>query len=123
MANLTIGVGLWLIVLGVAGYVMTGMASMTALIPAAFGIVLALLGGDGRVEGRRRTAMHVAMGLAVAGFLGSMGGLAPAVQWLSGGEVTRPAAAVSRSLMAMTLIAYLAMGIRSFVAARANRGA
>jgi hypothetical protein len=99
------------------------MASVTALIPAAFGVVLMLLGLYGKSEGRRRTAMHIAMGAALAGIVGSIGGLVPAVQWLSGSEIARPAAAVSRSLMAITLVIYLAMGIRSFIAARANRRA
>ena len=123
MANLTIGVGVWLVVLGIVGYVATGMVSVTALIPAFFGAVLAGLGLMARAEGRRRTAMHLAMGLALLGLLGSIGGLAPAMQWLAGGEVERPAAALSRSLMAITLVVYLVLGVRSFIAARANRGA
>ena len=123
MTNLTIGVGVWLVVLGIAGYVATDMVSMTALIPAAFGVVFVLLGAYGRADGRRRTAMHVAMGVALLGIAGSIGGLAPALQYLSGGEVTRPAAALARSLMAITLIVYLALGVRSFIAARANRRA
>ena len=123
MTNLTMGVGVWLVVLGIAGYVATDMVSMTALIPAAFGVVFVLLGAYGRADGRRRTAMHVAMGVALLGIAGSIGGLAPALQYLSGGEVTRPAAALARSLMAITLIVYLALGVRSFIAARANRGA
>jgi hypothetical protein len=45
------------------------------------------------------------------------------MQYLSGGEVARPAAALARSLMAITLIVYLALGVRSFIAARANRRA
>ena len=123
MTNLTIGVGAWLIALGVVGYVMTGMVSVTALIPAVFGVVLALLGVYGQAERRRGMAMHIAMGLALVGILGSITGIPAAVQWLSGAEVVRPAAAISRSLMAITLIVYLLMGIRSFVAARANRRA
>ena len=123
MTTLTIGIGAWLIALGIAGYVMTGMVSLTALIPAAFGLLLALLGAYGRAASRRPTAMHLAMGVALVGILGSIGGLAPALQWLSGTEVARPAAALSRSLMAITLLIYLAAGIRSFIAARANRRA
>jgi hypothetical protein len=86
-------------------------------------VVFALLGAYGRADGRRRTAMHVAMGVALLGIAGSIGGLAPAMQYLSGGEVARPAAALARSLMAITLIVYLALGVRSFIAARANRRA
>ena len=60
------------------------------------------------------------MGVALVGLLGSIGGLAPALQWISGDEIARPAAALSRSLMAITLLLYLAAGIRSFIAARAK---
>ncbi len=120
MVSLTLGVGVWLIVLGVGGYVITAMASPTALIPAAFGIVLVIAGVLARAPARRRTAMHLAMGIALLGVIGSIGGLAPALQYLSGADVARPAAAIARSLMAITLIAYLVAGIRSFMAARAN---
>lgn len=120
MVNLTIGVGVLLAVLGIGGYVLTDMVSPTALIPAAFGIVLVMVGFYARAAGQRRTAMHLAMGVALAGILGSIGGLLPAIQWLSGSPIERPAASLSRSLMAVTLIVYLVMGIRSFIAARAK---
>ena len=120
MVNLTIGVGVWLIALGIGGYVITAMASPTALIPSAFGLLLTIAGVIGRAPERRKMAMHLAMGVALLGLVGSIGGLAPALQYLSGTEVARPAAAVARSLMAITLIAYLVAGIRSFLAARAK---
>ena len=120
MVNLTIGVGVALTVLGLSGYVLTDMVSPTALIPAVFGIVLIMIGIYARAAGQRRTAMHLAMGIALVGIIGSISGLAPAMEWLSGAQVERPAAALARSLMAIVLIAYLAAGIRSFIAARAK---
>jgi hypothetical protein len=47
MPSTAIGFGLALILLGIAGYVwgmLDGKASVTALIPAFFGLVIALLG-------------------------------------------------------------------------------
>ena len=114
-------VGLLLMVIGIAGYVMTDMASPTALIPAAFGIVLSMLGFYGRHEANRKTAMHLAMGVAMVGVLGSISGFASLPALFSGGGVVRPAATISRSLMAAILLVYLAVGIRSFQAARAGR--
>lgn len=121
MARMSQTVGLLLMVLGIAGYVMTDMASPTALIPAAFGIVISMLGYYGRHEGNRKTAMHLAMGVAMVGMLGSISGFAALPALFSGGDVARPAAAISRILMAVVLLVYLAAGIKSFRAARAQR--
>jgi hypothetical protein len=110
-----------LMVLGIMGYVATGMASPTALIPAGFGVVLAGLGYYGRHEATRKTAMHLAMGVALLGLLGSARGLLSLPALLTGGEVARPAAVASQSAMAAIMIVYLAAGINSFRAARAAR--
>lgn len=118
MAQLTVAVGGLLVVLGVTGYVMTDMVSLTALIPAVFGAVLAVLGLLGLAEARRKSMMHLAMGVALLGLIGSMGGLASVPALLSGAPVERPAAAIARSVMALTLILYLGLGIRTFVQAR-----
>jgi len=123
MAQLTVAVGGLLVVLGVAGYVMTSMVSPTALIPAVFGAVLAVLGLLGRAETRRKSMMHLAMGVALLGIIGSIGGLASVPVLLSGAPVERPAAVIAQSVMAVTLIAYLGLGIRSFVQARRRQAA
>ncbi len=44
MAKITIGLGIVLIALGFGSYFGTGQASVTALIPAFFGLPLLLLG-------------------------------------------------------------------------------
>lgn len=118
MSTMSVWVGVLLIALGVGGYVMTGMVSVTALIPALFGVVLAGLGLWGRDAAKRKTAMHAAMGIALVGIAGSISGLIALPGLLAGGPVARPAAVYSRAAMAALLIVYLALGIRSFVAAR-----
>ncbi|MSO49882.1 MAG: hypothetical protein EXQ49_08275 [Acidobacteria bacterium] len=120
MANVSRSVGLLLMIVGVGGYVMTGMASPTALIPAAFGLVISMLGFYARHEDNRRTAMHLAMGIAMVGVLGSVSGLL-SIPALISGEVALPAAVVSRSAMAVILLVYLAMGFNSFRQARQGR--
>jgi hypothetical protein len=118
MSSLSVWVGVLLIALGVGGYVMTSMVSLTALIPALFGVVIAGLGAWGRDAARRKTAMHAAMGIALVGILGSIRGLIALPGLLAGGTVARPAAVYSQAAMAIVLIVYLAMGVRSFIAAR-----
>jgi hypothetical protein len=119
LVSLTLLVGITLIVLGIGGYLLSGMVSPTALIPAAFGVVILLLGAYGREQTRRRTAMHLAMGVALAGILGSITGVVPFIRWMTGstpGPV--PLAPLFKTMMLIVLAIYLGMGIRSFVAAR-----
>ena len=54
MASTSIALGVALIVLGLAGYFLTGAASFTALIPAVFGVIIALLGLVARDESKRK---------------------------------------------------------------------
>ena len=117
MTLLSIWIGLLLIALGVGGYSLTGMASPTAMIPAAFGLVIAIFGAYGRAEARRRTAMHLAMGVALVGILGSVSGFFEIAGVLArGGDLS--VAALSKAAMAVLLMVYLGLGIRSFVRAR-----
>ena len=119
MAGLSVLMGFLLILLGVVGYVASNMVSPTALIPAAFGIVILMLGAYGREPSRRRVAMHLAMGIALVGILGSIRGVLALARWMTGsysGAMTL--APIARALMAILLAIYLAAGIKSFVAAR-----
>jgi hypothetical protein len=119
VVRLSLVIGGSLIALGIGGYLLSDRVSPTALIPAVFGVVIAMLAAYGREATRRRTAMHLAMGIALVGVLGSITGVFALLGWLTGdrgGGV--PLAPLSKSVMAVLLIVYLAMGIRSFVAAR-----
>jgi hypothetical protein len=122
MAQLSQVVGLLLMVVGVAGYFASGVASPTALIPAAFGLVIWGVGYLAKRDIRRQAAMHVAMVVALVGIAGSIRGLASLPALLTGGEVARPLAVVSQSVMAVVLVVYLVKGIQSFLAARRARG-
>jgi hypothetical protein len=104
-------VSVFLISVGIAGYVLSGLESPTALIPAGFGFVLSLLGYYGRHEQTHKTAMYMAMTVALIGVIGSAGGLASIPTLLSGADIVRPLAVISRSLMAVVLIAYLIRGV------------
>lgn len=121
MASFTIRVGVILIAAGIAAYLLTGATSVTALIPSAIGAGLLLLGVVGvRRPDLRRHAMHVAMVVAIVGLAGSFTGLLALPAMLSGGGGVRPSVAL-RAVMAVMLLVYLGVGIKSFVDARRRR--
>jgi len=121
MARTTTIFGILFLLLGLAGYGATGGESITALIPAAFGLLFLLAGRLARREHLRRHVMHVAVALALLGFLGTVGALPALFAMIGGGEVERPAAVVSRSLMALLSLVFVGLGVKSFVDARRNR--
>jgi hypothetical protein len=123
LAGTSIAFGAVLIVLGVAGYVGSGAASITALIPAIFGALLVAFGALARNEKMRMHAMHGAVLVGLLGFLGSASGLLKLPALLSGGEVARPAAVISQSVMAILMLLFVGLCVRSFIEARrARRG-
>ncbi|MEW6361778.1 MAG: hypothetical protein ACK42A_01860 [Pyrinomonadaceae bacterium] len=109
--------GLLLEVIGFAGYaygIMNHNASVTALIPAAFGTVFLVLGAFSRVkEELRKHLMHLAAGLALVGFLITAGRLLSKF-----GELTLSPAVISQAAMALVCLIFLILAIRSFIAAR-----
>jgi hypothetical protein len=121
MAGVTIAMGLLLTLLGIGAYFATGQQSVTALIPSFIGIPLALLGLLARDPGKRKTAMHIAVVLALLGFLGSARGFPAAIALASGEEVARPAAAVVQAVMAVLCAIYLVLAVKSFMNARKSR--
>jgi len=121
VARTTMIFGVVLIALGLVGYVGTGAASVTALIPSAFGVLLALLGWLALHERYRKHTMHVAAAIGVAGFLGSVGGLMRLPDLFAGAEVERPAAVVSQSAMALVMVAFVSFCVKSFIDARRAR--
>ena len=118
MVSLTMSVGALLSLLGLVAYVVTGMVSLTALIPTFFGVALVLLAQLGKAQARRKLTMHIGVLIALLGFLGSASGIPKVLSLLGGGEVVRPEAAAIQSLMALICLVYVVMGVRSFIAAR-----
>ncbi|WP_437778130.1 hypothetical protein [Sorangium sp. So ce1097] len=116
MSNVTMGYGALLTALGVGGFAAT--SARTALIPAGFGAVAIGLGLLARQEKYRMHAMHASALVGLLGVLGSARGVSQLPALLSGGDVGRPAAVVAQSLMAVLSAGYVAVCVRSFVAAR-----
>lgn len=122
MPATTIALGAALTVLGIASYVLTNAVSVTALIPAAFGIVLIAIGVIAQNERLRMHAMHAAVLVALLGFVGSFRGLLGIGKVLDGTAV-RPAAIVAQTIMALLTLGYVILAVRSFVQARRRRAA
>lgn len=110
--------GIILILVGIAGYLASGAASITALIPAFFGIVFIILGRLAEKESLRKHVMHAALLLALLGVIGSFTGLLDMISWLGGNGDVNLLAAGARALMALLCIGYLVLGVKSFIDAR-----
>lgn len=120
MARLTVVFGILLILLGVGFYIGLALTegaapSLTALIPAAAGIPIFLLGLLALREKYRMHAMHGVAVLALLGFLMPGGRLG--MQVIRGGELNSVAAA-SQLLMALLCGLLLMFCVKSFIDAR-----
>jgi LytS/YehU family sensor histidine kinase len=119
LPNLAVIIGLLLVIAGFLSYLLAGATSLTALIPAFLGGLLALLGYLGqRQESMRRHAMHAAAAVALLGLLGTLSGVVSFFVLLSGGFVLRPFAVTMQALTAVLCAVFLFFAVRSFVQAR-----
>lgn len=121
MANITVALAAALIVLGVGGYFGSGRVSPTALIPAAFGLVLLILGMVARDPGKRKHAMHGAAMVGVLGVLGTASGLVKFIRMATGEAVARPQAVVAQAAMCVLCLVFVALCVKSFIDARRTR--
>ena len=117
MARVTLIFAVLLIALGMAGYLGTGSAHPTALIPAWIGLALGFGGllAISPNEGRRKLFMHINVTIGLLGFLGT------AVEIARSSLVSaspNPSALAAKSALAGLLLIYVALCVRSFIAAR-----
>jgi hypothetical protein len=123
MAKVTILFGLLLIALGFVGWMETGRVHPTALIPAAFGVVLALAGGMARTENqkKRMMAMHIAATIGLIGFAGTAKSIWDYFEMEGGKAFAYPAAVEAKAMMAVIMLFYVLLCVRSFISARKAR--
>ena len=114
---MALGYGIALIALGVIGYFATGRASMTALIPSGFGLLITLCGALAFRENLRKHVMHVAVILSVIA-MGGAGHRVVKSGVLSGGEVAHPAAVIAQGIMVLLSLVF---AVKSFIDARKNQ--
>ena len=117
MPGYAIWIGRLLVLVGIVGYgygLYAGSASLTALIPAVFGIVLMILGHVAHAkESRRKLMMHLAVIFAALGFILPTGRLISAA-----GSLTLSPAVISQLAMALLCLVFVVFAVRSFMAAR-----
>ena len=122
MASTAIICGILLILIGIIGYIsgyMESNPSITALIPAFFGIVLFALGAAARAkENLRKHLMHAAVVVGLLGFILPTGRLVSRL-----GELTLTMAVISQISMALICLLFVVLAIRSFIEARRNPAA
>ena len=123
MAKVTIVFAFLFIALGLLGFIGTGSEHYTALIPAALGLLLGIFGvlSLSPDPGRRKLFMHINVTLGLLGFLGTIMGLIQWFQMLAGATVKNPPATESKAIMALLCLIYVALCVRSFIAARKAR--
>lgn len=110
---LGIVLGIVLVVLGIGAYVLSDFASVTALIPAFFGVLIAILGVVGRQQTDRRRLAAYGIGLlAVLGVLGSTRGIPDIIALLTGESVESTIAAVSQGAMIVICLVLFAAVIQ-----------
>ena len=121
MAKVTLVFAVLLIALGLAGYFGTGAQHMTALIPAWFGLALGIGGllAISPSESRRKLFMHINVTIGLLGFIGgAIEAVRGYVHAKSAGMEPDAIALASKLTMTGLLFVYVALCVRSFIAAR-----
>ena len=117
MPSTSVWIGRILIIIGIVGYAygfFAGKASITALIPAFFGIVMLLLGHFASArEALSKHLMHAAVLVALIGFILPAGRLISML-----GSLTLNAAVLSQLSMSVVCLIFVVLAVRSFINAR-----
>jgi len=121
VARTTMIFGFLLVLLGAGSYLGTGSAHPTALIPMYFGLALGVFGflAISPNEKRRKLFMHVNVTIGLLGFVGAL------AEALRGYGAARSAgldpdyiALGAKLIMAVILLVYVQLCVKSFIAAR-----
>jgi hypothetical protein len=120
MSSTTLAFAFAYLVLGIAGFVLTGSTHKTALIPCIFGILFLVFGLLARKDNLRKHVMHAAVLIALLAFLATARSL-PHLPELFNGTAEKPAAIITQSLNAGLSLLYIILAVRSFIQARRAR--
>ncbi len=114
--------GILLILIGIFGYafsIIDGNTSLTALIPAAFGLLLAILGFAAKSkENLRKHLMHAAVVVGLLGFLIPMWRILSQIS-----NIKISLAVLSQAAMALICLVFVILSVKSFIDARKNKTA
>ncbi|HEX8289694.1 MAG TPA: hypothetical protein VF556_17055 [Pyrinomonadaceae bacterium] len=124
MPSVSIACGILLMLIGVIGYaygMIDGKASLTALIPALFGLVLVALGAVSRAkEHLQKHLMHGAVMVGLIGFIATASSFFK-IPALLNGTAERPAAIIAQLATAAVCLIFVLLCVKSFADARRNR--
>jgi uncharacterized membrane protein len=124
VAKIAIAFGILLILLGIVGFAMSAPRAVTALIPAFFGLPIAICGAIALNPNARKHAMHIAAAFATIGFLGAASMVIKGIITLArGAALPRPLAFWMQTIMLVLLGIFVYLCIRSFIEARRARTA
>ena len=124
MAKVTIVFGLLLVILGLVGFYGTGGIHHTALIPAWFGLALGIGGflAISPSETRRKIFMHINVTVGLLGLIGAVVSALHAYGHArSLGLDPDYKALTAQIVMAVLLLIYVNLCVRSFIQARSSR--
>ena len=111
-------VGTLLSALGVGAWVLTNFASMTALIPALFGVLIIGFASVGRATDRERLGMYGIGALGALGVLGSLRAVSDILALVTGGDGDSAVAATSQGLMIVLGLVLVAVVARTAITDR-----
>lgn len=123
MAKITIVFGILLIILGVTGFVYTGSAHPTALIPAGAGILFIIFGtlaGSDNPK-KRMLWMHISVTVALLLFLMLIPADIDVIRLSHHVSFPHPAAIIEKSATSLLSLLYVLLCVRSFISARRQR--
>jgi hypothetical protein len=123
MAKTTITFGVVLILLGIFAFVGSRTHAPTALIPAFVGLLLGTLGFLAITDDakKRMLFMHIAVTIGLLGFLGTAKSIYDCILLLQGVQFPHPLAVKEKAAMAVLLLIFVVLCVRSFVVARRAR--
>lgn len=122
MTGLTFAAGGILTATGVIAYVASDASSLTALIPAALGVLILIAAFISRAPKARRHALHAALAISLLGIAGTAMNVMKLGE-LFAGTAERPNAVIASTITFVVLLVFLTAGIASFVRARRYRAA
>ncbi len=123
MAKLTIGFGVLLALLGIAGFVYTGSAHPTALIPCVIGAFFVLFGVMANTDDskKRMLWMHISVTVALLVFLGTIPADIQTIRLARGNALPHPVSILEKGALSLLCLLYVLACVRSFINARRLR--
>ena len=123
MGKVTIAFGLLLIILGVAGFVLTGSTHPTALIPSWAGLLFIVFGALANSADAKKRMLwkHVSVTVALLLFLGTIKADVDVIRLSRGMVFAHPIAVEEKAGMSLLCLLYVLLCVRSFVVARKQR--